>query len=74
MLAPDIENSRAKKLLCTHQLKISGPHKDFFVKFDGKLRGRAFSCTAIFFQSVASARQEGELRLGDYGHGESQAC
>ena len=27
-----------------------------------------------FFQSVASARQEGELRLGDYGHGESQAC
>ena len=49
MLAPDIENSRAKKLLCTHQLEISGPHKVFFVEFDGKLRGRAFSCTAIFF-------------------------
>ena len=74
MLAPDIENSRAKKLLCTHQLKISGPHKVFFVDFDRKLMGRAFTCsTAIFFQSVASARQEGELRLGDYGHGESQA-
>ena len=74
MLAPDIENSRAKKLLCTHQLEISGPHKVFFVDFDRKLMGRAFTCsTAIFFQSVASARQEGELRLGDYGHGESQA-
>ena len=72
MLAPDIENSRAKKLLCTHQLEISGPHKVFFVEFDRKLMG--FACyPPCFFQSVASARQEGELRLADYGHGESQA-
>ena len=32
-----------------HQLEISGPHKVFFVDFDRKLRGRAFTCsTAIF--------------------------
>ena len=52
MLAPDIENSRAKKLLCTHELEISGPHKVFFVDFDRKPRGRAFTCsTAIFFRA-----------------------
>ena len=74
MLAPDIENSRAKKLLCTHQLEISGPHKVFVVEFDRKLSGWAFTCcTAMFLSELASARQEGELRLADYGHGESQA-